>query len=188
MRPFTGISIQRYKNSDMMKGVLHDNLFRINSFITFNTSNPNKDASVVLSNKGSYWESDGESNPFFGIIFNSHLFRLQSISLVSCHVDRCFKDVNVFGSNEGEVWEPICEIRETYESFLKNAKNVECKTNFLYKRFKIVHHITAKTYMPLHYLELFGDLYSINSSRYSQKCLRSKYDNHYLIILIMISK
>ena len=48
--------------------------------------------------------------------------KLTSISLKSCAESHCAYQLDIVGSNEGDSWESVCEIREAKDAFFGKIK------------------------------------------------------------------
>ena len=75
-------------------------------------------------------------------------------------------DLIVSGSNEGEIWEKVCDVNMTDHNYFKDEiRNAPCVSKYQFKQYRITHigiNINGNRYFPLYYLEMFGDLYRNN--------------------------
>ena len=152
------------------KGILQSKIDKIKSFVSLDASSfgENKfDIYNATLRNGRFWESDNYENSTFSIIFNKNVVKLHSISLHSCEVSECIAGFDVAGSNNGNSWEPICSIRRTNKTFMATIANVECKSNFSYKMFKLKNigiNSSRNFVFTIHYIELFGILFPLSNS------------------------
>jgi hypothetical protein len=198
MSPYVGWSFKSYRPRNISYGILQDNYFKNNNFVTLKGSsyydNARSDPYYVLVDDEYYWFSDDNPEQSFTISLQSHLLKLKSISYKSCLTDNCAKDVDVYGSNEGDSWESVCKIREKYETFFENVSNVACRSNYPYKRYRLVHigNNSHQNYrFPIRYLELFGDLFKINDLAIIFSCCvhqsRSSHLRNNILIPLLVS-
>ena len=69
MIPYLGVEFKRYKPKDINYGVLQDNYFKNNNFVSLLGSSfkyeTTKDPYYVLYSNNSLWDSNDESKPSF---------------------------------------------------------------------------------------------------------------------------
>ena len=162
--------IQTYLINDNNNGVFQHHFNDINSFVTTDVSSTRSDASKynVFSKENNFWMSENNVTntlkEFISFELNHHVIKLSNLSIKSCDKNDCFKDFDVLGSNTGDNWESICQIREDYSYFMGSIRNIGCHSDFFYKNIKFAQ-VSAdnydKSYFTFHYIDLFGELLQI---------------------------
>ena len=148
-------------------GVFQSHINNIQSFVEISGSSTNPsydDSSSILTNDNSHWESQDRSNSYLLITLSHHTLRLSHFTLHSCNINNCVYHFNVYGSNDLEHYENVCEINVEKDYFKNNPNNVSCISQAAYKRYQFkatFKNKDNKNIFPIYYLELFGDLYNI---------------------------
>ena len=162
--------IQTYLINDNNNGVFQHHFNDINSFVTTDVSSTRSDASKynVFSKENNYWMSENNvTNPlkeFISFELNHHVIKLSNLSIKSCDKNDCFKDFDVLGSNTGDNWESICQIRKDYSYFMGSIRNIGCHSDFFYKNIKFAQVSVSNLgylYFNFRYIDLFGELLQI---------------------------
>ena len=160
--------VQSYLINSNKNGVFQHHLNDINSFVTTNVSSTRSDSSKenVFSKGNNFWISN-LSYPlkeFISFELNHHVIKLSNLSIKSCDQNNCFKDFDVLGSNTGDTWENICQIRKDYLFFMGSIRNIECHSDFFYKHIKFAQVSPDRYnnyYFIFHYIDLYGELIQI---------------------------
>ena len=160
--------VQSYLINSNKNGVFQHHLNDIISFVTTNVSSTRSDSSKenVFSKGNNFWISN-LSYPlkeFISFELNHHVIKLSNLSIKSCDQNNCFKDFDVLGSNTGDTWENICQIRKDYLFFMGSIRNIECHSDFFYKHIKFAQVSPDRYnnyYFIFHYIDLYGELIQI---------------------------
>ena len=184
--------IYLYKPRDVLNGILQHYYIKNKDFADFR-SLYSYDGSLqyIFTNNVSYYKSINISNPSIAMTLSNHIIRLTHLTLRSCEEIRCFDSLNVYGSNNEEQWEKICEIKENYTYFKGKPALVKCESNFFYKSIKFVHEgITDnnESTLLLRYLEMFGYLSSIKLEQLYTHCYNKHSSVSYVLSLIFLSR
>ena len=186
--PYYGNLFQKYVPHDISKGVFQKNYFKIPNFVSFKGSSSLMSSlaneTVVVEQNSEYWRSNKTQGQNFTVSFSKHLLKLKSISMKSCIDHYCVNNLDVYGSNEGSSWEFACKINVSKTYFQTNINNAACVSKYLYRQYCIVHvgpGMDGGYSFPIYYLELFGELYNINTKILTMKC--NHYFRNYLISL-----
>ena len=175
-----------YKPKDILKGLLQHRFVKNNDFASFNSSSLQTGSIKNIFNYNDfYFETRSEPNSSFTMTLSHHIIKPTHFSMYSCTYSNCFNSIDVFGSNKGEEWEKICEIRTNTTYFMGKAALIECKSDFFYKSIKLIQR--ESNVFLFRYFEVFGYLSSIQNIQYTH-CFCRRYNMLYAISFIMFSK
>ena len=183
--------IKRFKLNSDYKGVFSKMYAKDRTFASFDSCKQASDSSGESSiiNDNLYWMSENISNSYITLIFNKNTFVLSNISLCSCLFHSCVYNIDLFGSNIGEKWEKICQIRKEKNYFYKNKNYAECQSNFAYKMIKLVNsglNFNDNNKFSIRHLDLYGDLYREKPNNISPNRCKKQSFLFYCISLMTI--
>lgn len=115
---------------------------------------------------GSFWKSTDVANSSFSISFSKILFRLDSFSSLSCKVNECFKDLDIYGSINNDNPELICSFRGEYKLFYQKNTRIDCPSKKLYNNFTFVNpsrNSINENKFSIYEIEIFGSICSFST-------------------------
>lgn len=185
------IKVANFDVNSEFKGVFRKVYTIDNTFASFESSKQSSDSygESSITDDSRFWMSEDEPRPNITLILNRNSIVLSNISLCSCVSHSCVYEIDVLGSNKGNKWDNICEIRKTKNYFYQNKKNVECKSKVAYKMIKIVNvgqNFNGNNKFSIRHLDLYGDLYIKVPGMVSRNtCRRQSFPFHYILLLFI---
>ena len=185
-----------YTSVEPTVGVFQRNYYAYNNFASFKGSSYlsndyNNETVVIEPNNNKLYHSDLQNNANFTITFKNHRLKLSGFTLLSCLTSGCVYNIEVFGSNDGVLWNYECPVSKSTNYFMSTAKYTDCQSKSIYKYYRLMHKglgSSDQAYFPIYYLELFGDLYPNHNLFYvSKSCKGQSISNIFFFIFLCAS-